>query len=98
LLCYSGKIVLGFKPHLLLDDRLSDPDILLRCPLATRIPRIEHAAGLDQEQFDLVLGVRFVLHSLRNDEHLSRPDMHRPLRKSIRKSPSMTMNVSSVFL
>jgi hypothetical protein len=26
---------------------LSDPDILLRCPLAAHIPRIEHAAWLD---------------------------------------------------
>src|SRR5262249_35465565 len=48
---------------------------------ATRIPGIEHAARLDQEQLDLVLGVRFVLHSLRNDEHLSRPDMHRAVAK-----------------
>src|SRR5271167_1161524 len=54
---------------------LSDPDILLGRPLAAHIPRIEHPARLDQEQFDLVLGVRFVLHPLRNDKHLSRPDM-----------------------
>jgi hypothetical protein len=68
-------------PAPLVDKRLSDPDILLRCPLATHIPRIAHATRLNQEQFDLVLGVRFVLHPLRNDEHLSRPDMHHPVPK-----------------
>ena len=64
-----------------MDERRSDPDFLLRCPLATHIPRIEHAARLDQEQLDLVLGVRFVLHPLRNDEHLSLPDMDRAIAK-----------------
>ena len=71
------------------DERRSDPDILLRCPLATHIPRIEHAARLDQEQLDLVLGVRFVIHPLRNDEHLSRPDEHRAVAKI---DPQITFN------
>ena len=64
-----------------MDKTLSDPDILLRCSFATDIPGIEHAAWLDQEQFDLVLGVRFVLHPLRNDEHFSGPDMYRAVAK-----------------
>ena len=65
----------------LMDEKLSDPDILLRCPLATHIPRIKHPAWLDQKQLDLVLGVRFVLHPLRNNEHLSRSDMYRAVAK-----------------
>jgi hypothetical protein len=71
-------------------ESLSDPDILLGRPLAAHIHRIEHAARLDQEQFDLVLGVRFVLHPLRNDKHLSRPDMHRatPVITSTRRKLS----------
>jgi len=70
LLCYSGENPAGISPTVG-GREVSDPDI----------PCIEHAAWLNQEQLDLVLGLGFVLHPLWNDEHLARTDVHRAIAK-----------------
>lgn len=49
----------------------SNPDILFGCPVAARITGVGDTARLDQEQLDLVLGIRLVLDPSRHDEHLS---------------------------
>jgi len=43
--------------------------------------RIEYAARLDQQQLDLVFGVRLVLYTLRDNEHLARRQLDRPIAK-----------------
>ena len=70
---------LGLVRERLADDPASNPDILLGSAVATGISRIGYAPRLDQEHFDLALRIRLVLNPLRNDEHLSRSDMHRAI-------------------
>src|SRR5262249_32662723 len=53
------------------DSRLN-PNVVLRRAIAAFMAGVENPARLDQQEFDLVLGIRLVLNAFRNDEHLSR--------------------------
>src|SRR6266699_4775933 len=58
-----------------------NPNIILGRALAARMAGIEYAARLDQQQLDLVFGVRLVLYTLRDNEHLARRQPDRPIAK-----------------
>src|SRR5262245_4793304 len=58
-----------------------DPNIILGRALAARMAGIEYPTRLDQQQLDLVFGVRLVLYTLRDDEHLARRQLDRPIAK-----------------
>src|SRR5262249_34570832 len=48
---------------------------------AARMAGIEYPTRLDQQQLDLVFGVRLVLYTFRDDEHLARRQLDRPIAK-----------------
>src|ERR1700733_867564 len=58
-----------------------DPTIVLGGALAALVAGIEHAARLDQQQFDLPFGVRLVLDPFRHHEHFPGAQPHRPVAK-----------------
>src|SRR5215471_4742382 len=49
-------------------DHPLDPNIILGRPISALMTCIKHPARLDQQKFDLVLGIRLVLNALRHDE------------------------------
>jgi hypothetical protein len=49
----------------------SNPTIIFGCTVAAFMARIEHAPQLDQQQLNLILGIRFVLNALRDNKHLT---------------------------
>src|SRR5262245_5826537 len=53
-----------------------DPNIILGRPIPAFMARIEYAARFYQQQFDLVLGISFVFHALRHDEHFASGHLH----------------------
>jgi hypothetical protein len=50
----------------------SNPDVILGGAAAALMTRVEHPARLDQQQLDLVFGIRLVFDAFRDDEHLAR--------------------------
>jgi hypothetical protein len=55
----------------------SHPNIILRRHFPTDIARIHHSPRLNQHQLHLARRERLMLHALRHDEHLTRPNRHR---------------------
>jgi len=49
----------------------SNPDIILGCTVAAFMARVEDPARLDQQQLDLLFGIRLVFDPLGDDEHFA---------------------------
>src|SRR5664279_4391742 len=56
---------------LLRQNHLSNPLIILCCPLAALVSGVEYASRFDQQELYLALCIWLVLNALWNDEHLS---------------------------
>jgi hypothetical protein len=50
----------------------SNPNIILGCKTSAFVPCIEDPARLDQQQLDLLFGIRLVFDTFRDDEHFAR--------------------------
>jgi hypothetical protein len=61
--------------------RPSNPNVILGRALAAFIAGVEHPARLDQQQFDLVFGIRLVFDAFRDDEHFARRYLDRTVAK-----------------
>jgi hypothetical protein len=59
----------------------SNPNVVLRGSFAAHLPGIENPARLNQQQFDLVFRIRFVLDALRYDEHFAAQHMDGTIAK-----------------
>jgi hypothetical protein len=75
-----------------------NPNIIFGGAVAALMARIEHAPRLDQQQLDLILGIRLVLNALRDNKHLTGRNVNDAIPKMILRVPSKTMHVSSVSL
>lgn len=70
-----------FTRHSLLRDLLLYPHIILSRPFALHTASVDHAARLDQQQFDLVPREGFLFDALWNDEYLAARTMERIIAK-----------------
>jgi hypothetical protein len=61
--------------------RLLNPNIIPGGALAAFMSCIEHPAWFDEQQLDLLFGIRLVLNALWNDEHFARRQMNRAIAK-----------------
>ena len=48
-----------------------NPHVIWRSPFTTLVPGVEHTPRLDQEELNLVLGIRLVLNALGDHEHFA---------------------------
>ena len=60
---------------------LANPNIIPGGALAAFMSCIEHPAWFDEQQLDLLFGIRLVLNALWNDEHFARRQMNRAIAK-----------------
>jgi hypothetical protein len=93
-----GRLVEPSRDYQLPTRTSSNPNIPFGSPVPAHIAGVGHAARFDEQQFDFPLREGLVLDPLGHDKHLSRVDVYRTVAETIRKSPSITMNVSSVSL
>src|ERR1051326_8354761 len=59
----------------------SNPEVIRGRAFAALVARVEHAARLDQQQFDLPFRIGLAFYAFRNDEHFTRRHMHRAVAK-----------------
>jgi hypothetical protein len=50
----------------------SNPDVILGCTAAALMARVKDSTRFDQQQLDLVFGIRLVFDAFRDDEHFAR--------------------------